>query len=387
MHGGDPNYQSSYHGTLTRNAVPYPPYYYTERNGYISSPGTLQYDKGGVVVEKYRPKFGPWMMIFIILFILFVLAIIILLIIFFTWGSTFIGDSRVYDRGGYQVDLELARSIAIGMNNKVNYCILDVAFLAPNYQQLYNEEHLPGARHFDIGKVVKLQSDGSQVPMTPIEFQSYARSLGVNRDCYVIIYDHGETTESMIAATFAWFLFKLYNHNRVTVINGGLRAWRSLEKEFPQYKATRDAPNGKSGDFVAGWNAKLWHAFDDLKNSLERGSNAPTVIDTRDADFYLGAKKDEKAKEGGRIRGALNAPVREMLAPGDFGLKILPDLKSWMASRGFAPQGPNVVYSNDGLHASLLYFVMVQAGWEAQLYPSGWLEWSFKAPPQLKQRG
>jgi len=38
-----------------------------------------------------------------------------------------------------------------------------VAFLAPNYQQLYLDEHLPGARHFDIAKVVKQQADGSQV--------------------------------------------------------------------------------------------------------------------------------------------------------------------------------------------------------------------------------
>lgn len=87
--------------------------------------------------------------------------------------------------------------------------------------------------------------------MTPVDFQNYVRSLGVSKDCFVILYDHGETSESMIAATFAWYLFKLYNHNRVTVINGGLRAWKNLEKDFPQFRATNKLPEQLvTGDFV-----------------------------------------------------------------------------------------------------------------------------------------
>jgi len=52
------DYPTSHHGTLSRNPAPYPPYYYTERNTYVSSPGTIQYDKGGggVIVEKYVRK-------------------------------------------------------------------------------------------------------------------------------------------------------------------------------------------------------------------------------------------------------------------------------------------------------------------------------------------
>lgn len=125
-----------------------------------------------------------------------------------------------------------------------------------------------------------------------------------------------------------------------------------------------------------------------MKFLVEKGQPDVTIIDGREADFFTGVRKHEKAKEGGRIRGAINAPVREMLntQSGDFGLKILPELVTWMTSKGFNAKGPNVVYSNNGLHASLLYFVMVQAGWESTMYTNGWVEWSYKAPENLKQR-
>lgn len=62
----------------------------------------------------------------------------------------------------------------------------------------YREEHIESAH---LLQFANLSVNGA--PVHPIQFQRYVRSLGVDADCYVIIYDRGE----VVWATHAFWIF------------------------------------------------------------------------------------------------------------------------------------------------------------------------------------
>lgn len=78
---------------------------------------------------------------------------------------------------------------------------------------------LPGARWWDLEEV----SEPSVFPLmlpSPERFAAYAAKLGIGRESWVIIYDN----EGIFASPRTAWIFTVYGHERVSVINGGLKA-------------------------------------------------------------------------------------------------------------------------------------------------------------------
>ncbi len=88
-------------------------------------------------------------------------------------------------------------------------CILDTVYLVENPLSEYFKSHIPSAQHFDINRVTEKTSTNRNNLVHPIKFQSYVRSLGIDSNCYVVLYDHGEDFLAGTTATYAWWLFKV----------------------------------------------------------------------------------------------------------------------------------------------------------------------------------
>lgn len=66
-------------------------------------------------------------------------------------------------------------------------------------RQHFAAGHIPSARLLLLSSVAH-----NGVPVHPLQFQRYARSLGVDADCRVVLYDRGER----LFATYAFWIFK-----------------------------------------------------------------------------------------------------------------------------------------------------------------------------------
>lgn len=66
------------------------------------------------------------------------------------------------------------------------------------YRDDFREEHIESACILFFGNLSR-----NAAPVHPLQFQRYARSLGVDSDCHVILYDRGD----MIWATYAFWIF------------------------------------------------------------------------------------------------------------------------------------------------------------------------------------
>ncbi|VDM49485.1 unnamed protein product [Toxocara canis] len=126
----------------------------------------------------------------------------------------------------------------------------------------FREEHIESARILFFGN---LSRNGA--PVHPLQFQRYARSLGVDNDCHVILYDRGD----IIWATYAFWIFTLFGHSRVSVLSGGFEEWKRLQATSEQYR-TESGPGAyvqRVGNFRAEWNSDVICTFDDVLANAE----------------------------------------------------------------------------------------------------------------------
>jgi thiosulfate/3-mercaptopyruvate sulfurtransferase len=231
-------------------------------------------------------------------------------------------------------------------------------------EQLWREGHIPGAAYMDVDRDLAAEpGERGRHPLPePERFEAAARRAGIDPDTLVIAYD--EAAEG--GAARLWWLLRHFGHDRVSVLDGGLRGWR--EEGGPlEAGAEQPAP----GTFTA-----LPQEGDTRDSGTLAGS---LLLDARAPERYRG-EIEPIDPVAGHIPGAANVPFAE-LAPG--GRFLAPDeLRARFEAAGAAPGRELVAYCGSGVTACVLLLAAEVAGLEAGLlYPGSWSEWSDRGLP------
>ncbi|VDM78569.1 unnamed protein product, partial [Strongylus vulgaris] len=150
----------------------------------------------------------------------------------------------------------------------------------------------------------------SGVPVHPLQFQRYIRSLGVDNDCHVVIYDRGQ----MIWSTYAAWVFKLFGHQKVSILSGGFLAWKTQMARSSQYhtESGDESPLGQ-GNFLSSWNQSLVITFDDVLLNTEIQNYDIVDAQAKDANKSYSRLQEFSGEASGalygHIKGAVNIPV------------------------------------------------------------------------------
>jgi thiosulfate/3-mercaptopyruvate sulfurtransferase len=226
--------------------------------------------------------------------------------------------------------------------------------------QLWIEGHIPGAVFMDVDRDLAAEpGERGRHPLPqPEDFEAAARRAGIGPDTLVIAYD--EAAEG--GAARLWWLLRHLGHDRVSVLDGGLRGWREEGGPLEAGAAQLPAP----GTFGAR------PREGDVANSDELGGRL--LVDARAPERYRG-EVEPIDPVAGHIPGAANLPFAE-LAPG--GRFLSPDeLRARFEAAGAAPGRELVAYCGSGVTACVLLLAAELAGLEgARLYPGSWSEWS-----------
>ncbi|KIH51171.1 hypothetical protein ANCDUO_18745, partial [Ancylostoma duodenale] len=125
----------------------------------------------------------------------------------------------------------------------------------------------------------------------PHEFEKYIRLLGVNAGDHIVIYARGQFA-GMFWAARAWWTFKVYGHHKVSVLNGGLEAWKKAKNPV-----TSDMVVIKPGNWVAKpLDESLLITFEELDKvnpdgkSLFQDLSKVNYLDSRPAEVFNGSK-------------------------------------------------------------------------------------------------
>ncbi|MEN9288258.1 MAG: hypothetical protein RLZ88_928 [Actinomycetota bacterium] len=234
---------------------------------------------------------------------------------------------------------------------------------------LYSTGHIPGAVtidwHTELNQpVMRDYLDGA-------DFAKLLGSRGIGRDTTVIIYGD----KSNWWAAYALWVFKLFGHADVRLLDGGRDNWIAEGREL-----TRDEPTVSPVEYpVIERDDKTLRAFRD--DVLAHFGNP--LVDVRSPEEYSGerthmpAYPEEGALRGGHIPSAASVPWAR--AAGENGVfKTRRELEDVYLEGAGLKAGDNVIaYCRIGERSSHTWFVLKYLlGFEnVRNYDGSWTEW------------
>lgn len=232
---------------------------------------------------------------------------------------------------------------------------------------LYDVGHIPGAVKVDWH--VDLNDPVSRDYIDGKKFAELMSRKGISRDDTVVIYGD----KSNWWAAYALWVFTLFGHKDVRLLDGGRDAWLSEARE-----TTLDVPNDPPTDYpvVERTDAPIRAFKDDV---LAHIGNGP-LIDVRSPQEYTGERThmpdypEEGALRGGHIPTAASIPWAKAAAP-DGRFKSVADLQEVY---GDLQAGDNVIaYCRIGERSSHTWFVLTHLlGFDnVRNYDGSWTEW------------
>ena len=235
----------------------------------------------------------------------------------------------------------------------------------------YAQAHLPGAVFFDVEASSDPRSPLPHMLPTPAEFAERMSALGLDDADDIIVYDGSGAN---LSAARVWWMFRVFGHERVAVLDGGSGKWRREGR--PMESGT---PSPRRGHFTA--RSPSADAVRDLEQVRSLiGAGGVQIVDMRSAGRF-GASEPEPRPglRGGHIPGSRNLPYNELVT--EDGTLLAPDaLRRRISAAGIDPSRPVVATCGSGVSAcTLIHALHVLGHDQVALYDGAWSEWGGRA--------
>jgi thiosulfate/3-mercaptopyruvate sulfurtransferase len=230
----------------------------------------------------------------------------------------------------------------------------------------YAAAHIPGAVFFDLDVVSDHATTLPHMLPRPEVFARAMSELGLSDDDDVVVYDG---TGSNMSAARAWWMFRVFGHEAVAVLDGGLAKWRREGRPLESGGASL-AP----ARFTARLDRGAIRDLDHLRENLRTGREQ--VVDLRPAGRFSGAEPEPRAGlRGGHIPGSRSLPYTALVASD--GTLLPPDeLRRRLLDAGVDLARPIVATCGSGTSACTLIHALHLLGHDrAALYDGSWTEW------------
>lgn len=236
---------------------------------------------------------------------------------------------------------------------------------------LYDLGHVPGAIKIDWHE--DLNDPLRRDYIAKERFEELASRLGITPDTTVVFY--GDKNNWW--ATYALWVFRLFGHDNVRVMDGGRQKWidegRELTRDVPEVEPTSYESKERSDEPIRAFRADV------LKHIEGNGQ----LVDVRSPQEYTGEKlhmpdyPQEGAMRGGHIPGARSVPWSRAVSP-DGTFKSAEDLRGiYEQEQKLEPTAATVAYCRIGERSSHTWFVLnYLLGYpNVRNYDGSWTEW------------
>lgn len=247
--------------------------------------------------------------------------------------------------------------------------VVDASWYLPDQGRDASREfihaHIPRAVFFDIDEICDSECDLPHMLPLPIKFAARVRKLGLGDGNRIVVYDSG----SGLAAPRVWWTFRAFGHDEVSVLDGGLKAWRAEDRPVD------DAPiPPRERHFTARLDTTLVRDFDQMRKNLESG--AEQVVDARAPGRFTGTEPEPRqGLRAGAIPGSLNLPFSRLLTD-DGRFLPAPALRQAFEAAGVDLSRPIVTTCGSGVSAAVLFLGLHLLGCpRLALYDGSWSQW------------
>ena len=257
--------------------------------------------------------------------------------------------------------------------------LLDSSFkqpgVIPTAREDYDAGHIPGAVFFDIDDVAE---PGTSLPHMIPSAERFAAKMakrGIGNADKVIVYD----ANGLSSAGRAWWLLRLFGHDNVALLDGGLPKWKAEGRPLET-----KAPAIPQRQFTARFDPTL--VRDKAAVLANVASKREQVVDARAAGRFDGSAEETwPGRRRGHIPGSRNLPFDQMTDPKTKQLRSAEELGALFAGAGVVLGKPIVTSCGSGVTACALAFGLYLIGHErAAIYDGSWSEWGLPDGPPIE---
>ncbi|MGH6854813.1 MAG: 3-mercaptopyruvate sulfurtransferase [Aestuariivirga sp.] len=244
--------------------------------------------------------------------------------------------------------------------------ILDASWHLPaskrDAKKEFSEGHIPGAQFFDIDEISDTASTLPHMLPSPEKFSSRMRKMGVGDGKRVIVYD----AAGMFSAARVWWMFKVFGHDDVAALDGGLPKWKA------ENRALAEGPAAKPQErhFTARYQSMMVRDMADVRGGRTQ------IADARSPSRFRGEEPEPRpGVRAGHIPGARNVHYSSLLKQ-DGTIKPPEEIAAAFAKAGIDVGKPVITSCGSGITAAILSLGLTLAGArDHSLYDGSWAEW------------
>lgn len=254
--------------------------------------------------------------------------------------------------------------------------LFDATYFLPHLKRDAEQEflarHIPGAQRFDIDAISNHDDPLPHMIPTADAFARAVTALGVSNKSQIVAYD----ALGVMSAARVWWMFRLYGHDQVAVLDGGLPKWLREGRAMASGAAATASPSASA--FVPAFRPAMVRDLGAMQANLTAASEQ--VIDARSAGRFEG--RDPEVRPGlrsGNIPGSINLPYTDIQTAE--GVMLPPaEIAARFKAAGLKPGAPVVTSCGSGVTACVLALGLKQIGHEpVAVYDGSWTEWGGRA--------
>lgn len=234
---------------------------------------------------------------------------------------------------------------------------------------LYEVGHIPGAVKLDWH--TELNDQDKRDYLDGEQFAELMKAKGIDRSDTIVLYGD----RSNWWATYAFWVFKLFGHEDVRILNGGRAKWIAEGREL-----TRDVPTPNAVSYpVVERDDKTIRAFrDEVLAHLGK-----PLVDVRSKPEYTGERlhmpdyPNEGASRGGHIPTAASIPWSSAILEDETFKDVAALQAIYFDATGFNAADDFVAYCRIGERSSHTWFVLkyLLGVKNVRNYDGSWTEW------------
>ncbi|XP_063282576.1 3-mercaptopyruvate sulfurtransferase [Pelobates fuscus] len=238
----------------------------------------------------------------------------------------------------------------------------------------YKERHIPGSYFFDIDACSDRTSPYDHMLPSEEKISEYAGHLGISNNNHVVVYDASDF--GSYSAPRLWWMFRVFGHPQVSVLDGGLKAW--MKEGYP-LKSGKE-PRPKPVEFQAKLNVSQVVGHEEMVENMEKKTFQ--LVDARVNGRFRGLEPEPREGiEPGHIPGAVNLPFPSFL--NEYGYKSTDEMKHLFQEKGIDLSSPLVASCGSGVTACHIALAAYLCGKEdTAIYDGSWVEWYMRAKPE-----